>query len=87
MPFSSNADDNYSLQPHSELYCKDLYIIYRYTTSILNIFLKLLELLPRDFKNTKLNYEVVYQYTSFKTLNNEHMKQGTDFRSFPCFSI
>jgi sialidase-1 len=35
-------------------------LIDRYTTSILNIFLKLLELLPREFKNTKLNYEVVY---------------------------
>jgi hypothetical protein len=37
-------------------------LYYRYTTSILNIFLKLLELLPREFKNTKLNYEVVYLY-------------------------
>jgi hypothetical protein len=35
-------------------------VYYRYTTSILNIFLKLLELLPREFENTKLNYEVVY---------------------------
>jgi hypothetical protein len=37
-------------------------VYYRYNTSILNIFLKLLELLPREFKNNKLNYEVVYLY-------------------------
>jgi hypothetical protein len=37
-----------------------VYMIYRYASSILNIFLKLLELLPREFKNTELNYEVVY---------------------------
>jgi hypothetical protein len=37
-------------------------VFYRYTTSILNIFLELLELLPREFKNIKLNYEVAYLY-------------------------
>jgi hypothetical protein len=44
-------------------YTKEYFLnsmLYRYTTSILKIFLKLLELLPREFKNTKLNYEVVY---------------------------
>jgi hypothetical protein len=48
--------------------------IYRYTTSILNIFLKLLELLPREFKNTKLNYEVVYLYRYTISILNIFLK-------------
>jgi hypothetical protein len=50
------------------------FAFYRYTTSILKIFLKLLELLPREFKNTKLNFEVVYLYRYTTSILNIFLK-------------